>query len=47
MQWSYDNPNVIITDSIGESWDASELRGIKSVYSLRDYKGSCQGQTSK
>jgi hypothetical protein len=38
------DPNVIITDSIEESWDASELKGIKSVYSLRGYKGSCQGE---
>jgi hypothetical protein len=37
------DPNVIVTDSIEESWDASELRGIKSVYSLRGYRGSFQG----
>ena len=33
------DPNVIITNSVEESWDASELRGIKKIYALRGYKG--------
>lgn len=35
------DPNVIVTNSIEETWDASEIRGIKSIYSLRGYKGGC------
>ena len=31
--------NVIITNSAEESWDSSNLPGIKSCYALRGYKG--------
>jgi hypothetical protein len=38
------DPNVIITNSVEESWDASELRGIKSIYALRGYRGGTNGK---
>ena len=37
------DPFVIVTDSINDSWDSTELRGIKSVYALRGYKGGTDG----
>ena len=36
--------NVIITNSAEESWDATNLPGIKSCYALRGYKGGSQGK---
>lgn len=39
-----EDPNVIITNSAEESWDASDLRGIKSTYALRGYKGGTVGK---
>jgi hypothetical protein len=38
------DPNVIVTNSVEESRDASELRGIKSIYALRGYKGGKNGK---
>ena len=36
--------NVIITNSAEESWDSSNLPGIKSCYALRGYKGGSHGK---
>ena len=36
--------NVITTNSAEESWDSSNLPGIKSCYALRGYKGGSQGK---
>ena len=33
------DPFIIVTDSINETWDASECKGIKSIYSIRGSKG--------
>ena len=33
------DPFVIVTDSINKTWDASECKGIKSIYSIRGSKG--------
>ena len=42
----YKDEFVIITDSVNESWDSSEVRGIKSSYCLRAKKGEIDGDKS-
>ena len=36
--------NVIVTDSAEESWDSTNLPGIKSCYAIRGYKGCTKGK---
>ena len=42
----YNDEFVIITDSVNESWDSTEVRGIKSSYCLRAKKGEVNGDNS-
>jgi hypothetical protein len=37
------DPHVIITNSSEESWDATEINGIKSIYALRGKRGGTDG----
>ena len=41
------DPNVIITNSADESWDSTNLPGIKASYAIRVYRGCMKGMTRK
>lgn len=38
------DPYVIITNSAEESWDANEIKGIKSIFALKGVKGGTDGK---
>lgn len=38
------DPYVIITNSADEAWDASDMKGIKSIYALKGKRGSTEGK---
>ena len=38
------DPYVIITNSADEAWDASDMKGIKSIYALKGIRGSTEGK---
>ena len=38
------DPNVIITNSAEEAWDATDIKGVKSIYALKGVKGGTDGE---